>query len=191
MTLDPDVTSLVVSIFYKSKLMHPLILYFFLPKISSPHCYEMGKNRRQSALAKSIQSALLRDPDRFKRTVWGQIIAFFTIRRIKLIRHERTLFAKLRQEVWDFDEHEYQASFHMRDNQPPLKIIGDLGYSGSVNPRSHGPVNMLMHFIRLSLARLMAIWLSKVSHVSLSIRSSNLISWSRIMNICKSIRTLS
>ncbi|KAJ5195421.1 uncharacterized protein N7498_008859 [Penicillium cinerascens] len=91
----------------------------------------MGKNRRQSALAKSIQSGLLRDPDRFKKTAWGKIIAFFTFRRIKLIRHEQDLFAKLRQEVWNFNEDEYQSSFHTTSGQAPLKMIGDLGYSGS------------------------------------------------------------
>ncbi|KAJ5142339.1 hypothetical protein N7526_003334 [Penicillium atrosanguineum] len=91
----------------------------------------MGKNRRQSALTKSIQSGLFRDPDRFKKSAWGKFIAFFTFRRIKLIRHERNLFAVLRQEVWGFDEDNYLASFHKTDGQPPLKMIGDLGYSGS------------------------------------------------------------
>jgi len=43
------------------------------------------------------------------------------------------MFAKLRQEVWNFDEDEYQASFHTTSGQPPLKMIGDLGFSGSVN----------------------------------------------------------
>lgn len=93
----------------------------------------MGKNHRQSALTKSIQSGVLRDQDQFKKTAWGKFIAFFTFRRIKLIRHERNLFAKLRQEVWEFDEDNYQASFHKTDGQSPLKMIGDLGYSGSVS----------------------------------------------------------
>ena len=43
------------------------------------------------------------------------------------------MFAKLRQDVWNFDEDEYQSSFHTTSGQPPLKMIGDLGYSGSVN----------------------------------------------------------
>jgi hypothetical protein len=114
--------------------MHALdALFFFSHGTCSPNPHEMGKNRRQEALTKSIQSGLLRDPDRFKKTVWGQFIAFFTIRRIKLIRHERHLFAKLRREVWNFDEDEYQSSFHTTSGQPPLKMIGDLGYSGSVS----------------------------------------------------------
>lgn len=132
----PDVISHVVLISYKSTLHAPLDALNSVPLYgtSSPHnSHAMGKKRRQSALAKSIQSGLLRDPDRFKKTAWGQVIAFFTFRRIKLIRHERHLFAKLRQEVWNFDEDEYQSSFHTTSGQPPLKMIGDLGYSGSVN----------------------------------------------------------
>ncbi|KAJ5432202.1 uncharacterized protein N7458_011358 [Penicillium daleae] len=51
----------------------------------------MGNSRRQSALTKSIQAGLLRDPDRFKKTAWGHFIAFFTLYRIKLIRFEEDL----------------------------------------------------------------------------------------------------
>ncbi|KAJ5585568.1 uncharacterized protein N7459_005368 [Penicillium hispanicum] len=91
----------------------------------------MGPRRRQSALTTSIQSGLLCDPDRFKKTPWGRFLAFFTLHRIKLIRYERRLFAKLRQEVWAFDEDDYQSSFHTTSGQPPLKAMGDLGYSGS------------------------------------------------------------
>ena len=93
----------------------------------------MGPSRRESSLTKSIQSGLLRDPDRFKKMPWGRFLAFFTFHRIKLIRHEKHLFAKLRQEVWKFNEDEYQASFHTTNGQPPLKTMGDLGYSGSVS----------------------------------------------------------
>jgi hypothetical protein len=93
----------------------------------------MGKSRRQSALTKSIQAGLLRDPDRFKKTTWGHFIAFFTLYRIKLIRFEEELFARLRQEYWKFNENEYQASFRTTSGQPPLKSMGDLGYSGSVS----------------------------------------------------------
>ncbi|KAJ5777574.1 hypothetical protein N7520_000820 [Penicillium odoratum] len=90
----------------------------------------MGSSRRESALTKSIQAGLLRDPDRFKKTAWGQVKAFFTVRRIKLIRHESEMFSKLRQEVWKFNEDTYQASFRT-SGQKALKSIGDLGYSGS------------------------------------------------------------
>lgn len=93
----------------------------------------MGKNRRQSALAKSIQAGLLRDPDRFKQTAWGHFIAFFTLHRIKLIRFEEQLFTMLRREIWQFNENEYHASFRTTSGQPPLKLMGDLGYSGSVS----------------------------------------------------------
>lgn len=92
----------------------------------------MGTKRREKALAKSIQAGLLRDPDRFKKSAWGSIRAFFTVYRIKLIRHEMHLFAKLREDIWRFDESEYQASFRTTSGQPPLKMMGDLGYSGSV-----------------------------------------------------------
>ena len=95
--------------------------------------FNMGKNRRRTALTKSIQAGLLRDPDRFKKTAWGHLLAFFTLYRIKLIRFEEELFAKLRQEVWQFNENDYQASFRTTDGQPPLKSMGDLGYSGSVS----------------------------------------------------------
>lgn len=96
----------------------------------------MGNNRRQSALTKSIQSGLLREPDQCKKTAWGRFFAFFTCLRIRLIRFEPELFAKLRKEVWNFDEDEYQASFRSTNGQPPLKMMGDLGYSGSVSGSS-------------------------------------------------------
>jgi hypothetical protein len=96
----------------------------------------MGKSRRESALTKSIQCALTRDPNRFKKTALGKLIAFFSVRRIKLIRHDKELFARLRQEVWEFDQDEYQASFHTTGGQPPLKSMGDLGYSGSVRKQN-------------------------------------------------------
>ncbi|KAJ5935115.1 hypothetical protein N7466_004662 [Penicillium verhagenii] len=91
----------------------------------------MGSKRRESALTKSIQAGLLRDPNRFKKTSWGRFIAFFTVRRIKLVRFESDLFCKLRQEVWKFKEDDYQASFRTNSGQQALKAIGDLGYSGS------------------------------------------------------------
>ncbi|KAJ5102561.1 hypothetical protein N7532_003090 [Penicillium argentinense] len=93
----------------------------------------MGTKRREKALAKSIQAGLLRDPDQFKKSVWGSILAFFTLHRIKLLRHEMHLFAKLRQEIWQFNEDEYHSSFRTTSGQPPLKMMGDLGYSGSVS----------------------------------------------------------
>ncbi|KAJ5662794.1 hypothetical protein N7462_011720 [Penicillium macrosclerotiorum] len=90
-----------------------------------------NRRRRQSALIRSIQAGLLRDPDRFKKSAWGHFVAFFTFQRIKLVRFESQLFAKLRQDVWNFDENEYQASFHTTRGQLPLSAMGDLGYSGS------------------------------------------------------------
>lgn len=92
----------------------------------------MESRRRQSALTKSIQSALLHDPDRFKKSALGRVLAFFTVRRIKLARHEAHFFEKLRREIWKLDEEEYQASFRSTGGQPPLAAMGDLGYSGSV-----------------------------------------------------------
>ncbi|KAJ5819153.1 hypothetical protein N7474_004744 [Penicillium riverlandense] len=91
----------------------------------------MDNHRRQSGLTKSIQSALLHDPDRFKKTVFKRFLFFFRVYNIKLIRYERQLFANLRQEVWCFDEDEYLASFRTTSGRAPLKAMGDLGYSGS------------------------------------------------------------
>jgi hypothetical protein len=91
----------------------------------------MGNTRRESALTKSIQSGLLREPDKCKKTAWGRFLAFFTVRRIKLVRYELELFAWLRKEIWKFDEDEYKASFRTTGGQPPLKMMGDMGYSGS------------------------------------------------------------
>ncbi|KAJ6073267.1 hypothetical protein N7467_011352 [Penicillium canescens] len=91
----------------------------------------MGTSRRQSSLSKSIQSALTREPDRFKKTALGKLMAFFSVYRIKLVRHEKIVFEQLRQDVWQFDEDEYKGSFHTTRGQPPLKAMGDLGYSGS------------------------------------------------------------
>ncbi|KAJ5742404.1 uncharacterized protein N7511_011423 [Penicillium nucicola] len=88
-------------------------------------------NRRQKSLSKSIQSALTRDPDRFKKSALGKLVAFFSVYRIKLVRHEKILFDQLRQDVWQFDDHDYKGSFHTTRGQPPLKTMGDLGYSGS------------------------------------------------------------
>ncbi|CAI7646297.1 unnamed protein product [Penicillium bialowiezense] len=89
----------------------------------------MKQSRRESALIKSIQSALTREKES-KKTTLKKFLAFFSVRRTKLSRHERELFDKLRLEVWNFDQTEYQASFHTR-GQLPLKTVGDLGYSGS------------------------------------------------------------
>ena len=93
----------------------------------------MGHKRRQASLIKSIQKGLKRDPERFKKTCWGQLIAFFTVNGVKLIRYEPEKFTHLRQEVWEFSEDDYQASFRPTNGQPPLKAMGDLGYSGSVS----------------------------------------------------------
>lgn len=93
----------------------------------------MGKSHRESALTKSILSALNRDPDRFKKTTLGKFLAFFSVRRIKLVRHEKEIFTKLRQDVWELGSDEYQGSFHTTRGQSPLKPMGDLGYSGSVS----------------------------------------------------------
>lgn len=91
----------------------------------------MKQSRRESALIKSIQSALTREKES-KKTILKKFLAFFSVRRTKLSRHERELFDKLRLEIWNFDQTEYQASFHTR-GQLPLKTVGDLGYSGSVS----------------------------------------------------------
>lgn len=90
-------------------------------------------NRRQAALTRSIQSALFRDADTFKKSVIGQMLAFFSIFYIRLLRHETNLFKHLRNETFKIDDLEYERSFQSSDRtQPPLQPMGDLGYSGSV-----------------------------------------------------------
>ncbi|KAI9926397.1 hypothetical protein MW887_004161 [Aspergillus wentii] len=91
----------------------------------------MGSNRRQSALTKSIQSALFRDSETFKKTVTGQFLAFFSIFYIRLLRYGKDVFWKLRHEAWEIDEEEYKVSFQTQGKNSPLKPMGDLGYSGS------------------------------------------------------------
>ncbi|KAJ5550371.1 hypothetical protein N7535_001691 [Penicillium sp. DV-2018c] len=91
----------------------------------------MKESKREVALTKSIQSALTRESDRFRKSFFGKLLAFFTVRRIKLIRHEKADFARLRKDVWKYDPDEYRGSFHTARGQPPLKSVGDLGYSGS------------------------------------------------------------
>ncbi|PWY71688.1 SAICAR synthase-like protein [Aspergillus heteromorphus CBS 117.55] len=87
--------------------------------------------RRQTALSKSIQLALFRDPATFRKTLIGRILAFFTLFYIKLFRYRSTLFQTLRDGVWEIDEAEYKASFRNENKTVPLKLIGDLGMSGS------------------------------------------------------------
>ncbi|KAF7719991.1 Phosphatidylinositol-4-phosphate 5-kinase [Penicillium ucsense] len=92
----------------------------------------MRKNRRQSALTKSIQTGVLRDPaQQSHKTAWGRLLAFFSLFKIKLVRHEQEFFRTLRRDIWQFDENEYQDSFRTSGGQPSLKTMGDLGYSGS------------------------------------------------------------
>lgn len=82
--------------------------------------------RRQSALSKSIRSALKRDPNTFKSTTAEHFEVFFSIYYIQLLRYADLLFSKLRNEVWGIDEDEYLESFSS------LEPMGDLGLSGSV-----------------------------------------------------------
>lgn len=92
----------------------------------------MTGSRRHSALAKSIQLALFRDPKAFRKSLLGRILAFFSIFYIRLIRYRDELFRKLRNDVWEIDEVEYKACFLSENKTLPLKPMGDLGLSGSV-----------------------------------------------------------
>ncbi|EAL93699.1 hypothetical protein KXW98_008822 [Aspergillus fumigatus] len=91
----------------------------------------MTGSRRHSALAKSIQLALFRDPKAFRKSLLGRILAFFSIFYIRLIRYRDELFRKLRNDVWEIDEVEYKACFFSENKTLPLKPMGDLGLSGS------------------------------------------------------------
>ncbi|KAG2413557.1 hypothetical protein HFD88_002746 [Aspergillus terreus] len=87
--------------------------------------------RRQTALSRSIQRALFRDPDTFRKTLIGRILAFFSLFYIKLIRYGHKTFRTLRNDVWQIDEAEYRASFRSEDCTHPLTPMGDMGFSGS------------------------------------------------------------
>lgn len=86
-------------------------------------------SRRQSALSKSIRSALFRDPNDFQRTTLGHIQVVFSIYYIELLRYANILFQRLRNNVWEIDENEYLGCFEPADR---VKSMGDLGFSGSV-----------------------------------------------------------
>lgn len=153
----------------------------------------MGNTRRESALTKSIQSGLLREPDKCKKTPWGRFLAFFTVRRIKFVRHELELFARLRKEIWNFDEYEYQASFRTTSGQPPLKMMGDLGYSGSVSSPRYNCKEIILtsHDGRHSSAVSMATSSSRASLVVSSIPFSRQSSSSHTIITCETIQTRS
>lgn len=85
-------------------------------------------SRRQSALSKSIRSALFRDPNDFKRTTIGHIQVVFSIYYIELLRYADILFQRLRNNVWQIDENGYLECFEAADG---VKSMGDLGFSGS------------------------------------------------------------
>ena len=92
------------------------------------HPTTMG-SRRQSALSKSIRTALFRDPNDFNRTTVGHIRVLFSIFYIELLRYANILFQRLRNNVWQIDENEYLDCFSAADR---VKSMGDLGFSGSV-----------------------------------------------------------
>lgn len=92
----------------------------------------MSGGRRHSALAKSIQLAVFRDPKSVRKSLLGRILAFFSVFYIRLIRYRNELFRKLRNDVWEIDEEEYKACFRSENKTLPLKPMGDLGLSGSV-----------------------------------------------------------
>lgn len=150
----------------------------------------MTTSRRESALTKSIQNGVLRDPDRFRTSCGARVMAFFTIRRIKLVRFEGHLFTGLRREVWNFNEDEYQASFHTSSGQQPLKAIGDLGYSGSVSTNtSHNFETYLPCICSSTMARHFSVPSTDASSLRVSLDDSSIhfskqIYSSPIMNIC-------
>jgi hypothetical protein len=89
--------------------------------------------RRQYALSKSIQFALFRDPNTFRKTLLGQVLAFFSLFYLKLLRYKADIFRKLRNEAWEISEEQYRACFlSWEDNALPLQPMGVLGFSGSV-----------------------------------------------------------
>lgn len=94
----------------------------------------MGKSR-ESALSKSIQSALYIDPNTFRRSETESFKIFFSIHYIRLLRYADLLFKKLRNDVWEINEYEYLECFSTPDTAVSLRPMGDLGLSGSVVSR--------------------------------------------------------
>lgn len=91
------------------------------------------KQHRVEALRKSIEGAVIKDPNGAHKRIIGYITAFFTVLNITLVRYDNVVFEKLRHETWEIDEDEYKASFTRKcgRDKNSLKAMGDMGYSGS------------------------------------------------------------
>ncbi|TDZ46960.1 putative phosphatidylinositol phosphate kinase [Colletotrichum trifolii] len=99
---------------------------------------------RSDSISGSILAAVSADPDNPNRRrnlrvkVFRAVASFFSVFHLPLARYRAADFLELRHNVWQLDEQEYAASFHIDDVAPKgkshesdLRPVGDLGYSGS------------------------------------------------------------
>lgn len=97
---------------------------------------------RKEKIARSIVQAITRTTNIRKRpgNLLASILAFlttlFSLYHLVLRRIRPADFAKLRRQHWDINDNDYAQSFQQEDGdevgKPPLKAIGDMGFSGSV-----------------------------------------------------------
>ncbi|KAK5988549.1 hypothetical protein PT974_10033 [Cladobotryum mycophilum] len=96
---------------------------------------------RASRISSSIARAIVRQSHHsggLAGRLFSIILNFFALFRLALTRYRPDEFQALRQEVWQLDEEEYEASFRASKTRRRAKVrdtelvpIGDLGYSGS------------------------------------------------------------
>jgi hypothetical protein len=88
---------------------------------------------RNSSIARSIIKALFSTPR--SQSLLARILVFFRVFDIELIRFKSDNFDEL-QLAWKIDKTEYLQSFStdQKQDEPKVKPVGDLGYSGSVRP---------------------------------------------------------
>ncbi|KAH8690170.1 hypothetical protein BGW36DRAFT_433122 [Talaromyces proteolyticus] len=92
------------------------------------------KQRRENGISHSIHRALTIEPDcegKHQHGCTENVLYFFLIWELRLVRISSQLFRNLRDEVWKIDEAAYSASFRYDKKYGGLVPMGDLGYSGS------------------------------------------------------------
>ncbi|KAK6379269.1 hypothetical protein LTS17_006187 [Exophiala oligosperma] len=86
---------------------------------------------RDKRISRSIVYAILTDDEtdpRRRIRIWRNILKFFRLYGLTLVRLRPELFRKLRTETWGLSTDEYKSSFVDADSLVPK---GDMGYSGS------------------------------------------------------------
>ncbi len=89
------------------------------------------------AISQSISAAILHSEHPRQRSsltrLLSCIVAFFALFRLRFTRIRNDTFQRLRNETWDIDIDVYKRSFAGEDS---LQTVGEMGYSGLVNPYS-------------------------------------------------------